>query len=228
MIHRAIGNRRPIVLSPGPAKIAEAQFYAGNANMWRITDDFWDTWPLLKDMFRRCELWRGKTAPGCYPDCDMLPVGKIGGCFGEKTERDSGFTKDEQITMMTLWCIFGAPLMIGAKLPGMDEFTLKLLTNSDVLHLLRNGRGARQLVRNEEEAVWTAYDAGNDCGYLAMFNLSDEERAIHCWTGVCADLGYRAYTGGPIREIWGAEGASFSGGGLACLVPAHGVRIFIY
>ena len=231
MIHRAIlKTGRPMVLSlsPGPAKIAEAQFYAENANMWRITDDFWDTWPLLKDMFRRCELWQGKTAPGCFPDCDMLPVGKIGGCFGEKAERDSGFTKDEQITMMTLWCIFGAPLMIGAKLPGMDEFTLKLLTNSDVLHLLRNGRGARQLVRNEEEAVWTAYDAGNDCGYLAMFNLSDEERAVSCWIGQAAAAGGKAYTGGPAVELWTGKETSFGSGCAAALVPAHGARLFRY
>ena len=62
LLHNAIMKcGRPIVLSlsPGPSKISEAAFYAANANMWRITDDFWDSWPLLKDMFRRCELWQG-------------------------------------------------------------------------------------------------------------------------------------------------------------------------
>ena len=111
LLHNAIMKcGRPIVLSlsPGPAKISEAAFYAANANMWRITDDFWDSWPLLKDMFRRCELWQGKNQPGCYPDCDMLPVGVIGGCFGKRIERKTALTVEEQRTMMSLWCIFGA------------------------------------------------------------------------------------------------------------------------
>ncbi|MBQ6364639.1 MAG: glycoside hydrolase family 27 protein [Oscillospiraceae bacterium] len=235
LLHNAIeACGRPIVLSlsPGPAKISEAAFYARNANMWRITDDFWDSWPLLKDMFRRCELWQGKAAPGAYPDCDMLPLGIIGGCFGERKERSTALTPDEQRTMMSLWSIFGAPLMIGAELTKLDSDTLSLLTNRELLELDQRGSRARQLVRTEEEAVWIAQIGGNDeegsRTYLALFNLEDEERAIHCWTGACADLGYRAYAGGPIREIWGRDTASFSGGGLACLVPAHGVRLFIY
>ena len=231
MIHKAIdkaGYPMVLSLSPGPAKITEAEFYAENANMWRITDDFWDSWPLLKDMFRRCELWQGKTKPGCYPDCDMLPVGKIGGCFGNRVERDTGFTKDEQITMMTLWCIFGAPLMIGAKMPGMDEFTLKLLTNTDVLHMLNHAKNARQLERTEEHAIWTAYDPENDHGYIAMFNFADEERAVNCWIFQAAMDGGKMYEGGPITELWSGEELTYRSGGMTTLVPAHGARLFRY
>ena len=103
MLHRAIEKcGRPIVLSlsPGPAKITEAEWYAENANMWRITDDFWDSWPLLKDMFRRCELWQGKKRPGCYPDCDMLPLGIIGGCFGDR--KDGGRAEDHDDALVHL------------------------------------------------------------------------------------------------------------------------------
>ena len=88
----------------------EAWFYETHANMWRITDDFWDNFKLLKDMFRRCEIWQEHVSEGCYPDCDMLPIGKLGKGFGH--ERNTNFTKDEQYTMMTLWCLFGSPLMI--------------------------------------------------------------------------------------------------------------------
>ena len=61
MLHHAINYcGRPMVLSlsPGPARIEQAWHYEKYANMWRITDDFWDTWPLLLDMFKRCELWQ--------------------------------------------------------------------------------------------------------------------------------------------------------------------------
>ena len=273
LIHNAIlacGREIVLSLSPGPAKISESSFYAENANMWRITDDFWDSWPLLKDMFRRCELWQGKARPGAYPDCDMLPIGTIGGCFGMRKERRSALTEDEQRTMMSLWCVFGAPLMVGAELTKMDPFTLSLLTNRDVLEMQRNSRDAVQLERSEEHAVWVARGAGSAAGaasgsagalsasagalgssagagsaagvlgaeenldvneapgYIALFNLADEERAVHCWVGAIAEHGYKAFDGGSMRELWTGAEAVFSGGGLACLVPAHGVRVFRY
>ena len=221
---------RPIVLSlsPGPAKISEAAHYAEYANMWRITDDFWDSWPLLKDMFRRCELWQGKVQPGCWPDCDMLPIGMIGGCFGDRIERQSALTREELKTMMSLWGVFGSPLMIGGELTRMDPFALSLLTNRDLLRMHKNGRYAQQLERTDDHAVWVSMDPEEGTGYIAMFNRAEEERAVHCWIGQAADRGLKAYNGGPIREIWSGESAAFQTGGLACLVPAHGVKVFCY
>ena len=231
LLHNAIEScGRPIVLSlsPGPARITEAAYYAENANMWRITDDFWDSWPLLKDMFRRCELWQKKTQPGCYPDCDMLPVGMIGGCFGNRVERQSAFTEEELRTMMSLWSIFGSPLMIGGELTKMDLFSLSLLTNRDLLRMHKNGRYAVQLARTDDHAVWMSQDPEEGIGYIAMFNLADEERAVHCQPGQVADLGLKPYNGGPIHEIWTDTQMSFNTGGLACLIPAHGARVFCY
>ncbi len=43
-----------------------------------------------------------------------MPLGFLGKGFGE--ERQTNFTKDEQVTMMTLWCIFRSPLMLGAEM----------------------------------------------------------------------------------------------------------------
>ena len=231
MLHKAIAKcGRPIVLSlsPGPAKITEAEFYAENAEMWRITDDFWDSWPLLKDMFRRCELWQGKRKPGCYPDCDMLPVGTIGGCFGERVERRTNLTEDEQRTMMSLWCIFGAPLMIGAELTKLDEFSKKLLTNPEILRMQREGCDARQLLRSEEEAVWISRNEKTGEEYLAIFNLSDEERGINWWVGRAQTYGYRGSGSGPMKELWTGNETSIITGALSCLVPAHGVRVYRY
>lgn len=112
---------RPIVLSlsPGPALIEKAWHYEKYANMWRITDDMWDNWDHVKHMFFRCELWQNHVREGCYPDCDMLPFGMIGKGFGD--ERASLLTREEQRTLMTLWCIFGSPLMLGAEMTKLDN-----------------------------------------------------------------------------------------------------------
>ncbi len=173
---------RPMVLSlsPGPAVIEKAWHLKKYANMWRITDDFWDEWSLVKAMFERCEVWETHVEKGCWPDCDMLPLGRLGKGFGN--EWKSRLTPDEQKTMITLWCLFRSPLMIGTDLPQLDDSTLSLLTNRDVLGLEKFCHGATQILRNESECVWATF--GNGCPAhvgsinVALFNLSDGEKDI--------------------------------------------------
>jgi hypothetical protein len=195
LIRRAIDQcGRPMVLSlsPGPALIEEAAHLAENGNMWRITDDFWDNWAMLKNMFHRCEIWQRHVRPGCWPDCDMLPLGKIGRGFG--TERRTRFTPDEQRTMMTLWCVFRSPLMMGGDMPQNDEWTLSLLTNDEALAVLRFGGSPRQLYRDDTCAVWANAVDGDAC--LALFNLSEETRTIRC---PLAAIGMEQ---AKVRDLW--------------------------
>ncbi len=165
------GRDMVLSLSPGPAIIEEAWYYEKYANMWRITDDFWDDWRLLKDMFRRCEIWQEHVSAGNYPDCDMLPLGYLGKGFGE--ERYTRFTYDEQKTMMTLWCLFGSPLMLGAEMTKLDRTTLKLLTNKKVLEMLHPETRPHQICREEDHAVWQAVNPHTGEHYVALFHLGD-------------------------------------------------------
>lgn len=179
MLAKAIEkNDRPMVLSlsPGPAKIDWAWHYETYANMWRITDDFWDNWRLLKDMFHRCEIWQKHVYEGCYPDCDMLPLGYLGKGFGE--ERMTRFTKDEQRTMMTMWCLFGSPLMLGCEMTKIDDWTLSLLTNKEVLAMLTPKCVPHQICLNDKKAIWTAHNEETGASYVALFNLGDEEAEV--------------------------------------------------
>ena len=176
MLHKAIeacGREIVLSLSPGPAIVEKADFYKENAEMWRITDDFWDTWPLLLNMFDRCRNWQDFVSDGSYPDCDMLPVGYVGKGFGD--ERTTRFTKDEQITMMTLWSIFRSPLMLGAEMTKLDEWTMKLLTNQNVLHLLEHSHGAKEIYRCDDTIAWESEDNSEKNSYLAVFNISENQ-----------------------------------------------------
>ncbi len=214
MLSRAIAKAgRPMVLSlsPGPAVVEQAWHYQKHANMWRITDDFWDDWRLLKAMFHRCELWQDHAAPGCWPDCDMLPLGRLGKGFGQ--ERSTRFTPDEQRTMMTLWCIFGSPLMTGAELTKLDDETLSLLTAREVLAMLPCK--ARQVLRDEEKAVWTASDPETGTRYAALFNLSDAPARVGAsWEEL-------SLPAAPGTELWTGEALPLREGGLSACLPPH-------
>lgn len=182
MVSRALHScKREMVLSlsPGPALLEKAELYKEVADMWRITDDFWDKWELLYAMFERAEKWCTHTGNGNWPDADMLPVGPLRQNY-DKSDW-THFTEDEQITMMTLWSIFRAPLIIGGEMTGFDEFTRKLLTNRGILDMHANARHSHQVFRKKidgiEHILWTAVcQAGGY--YLAVFNTGEEDSEI--------------------------------------------------
>lgn len=224
MIRHAIDNcGRDVVLSlsPGPAVISEAFHLSQNANMWRMTGDFWDQWDKLYDMFRRCEQWADHVKPGCWPDCDMLPIGKISkteGCHGER-DRYSNFTYDEQKTMMTLWSIFRSPLILGGELRENRPQELELITNCDIIDINQYSTDNRQLRRTAQEAIWTCLDK---CGnrVIAIFNISDFEREI---SADLAAYGFEdTYTG---TELWTKEVYNDICNNFTVSIPAHSVKI---
>ncbi|MCR5150243.1 MAG: glycoside hydrolase family 27 protein [Clostridiales bacterium] len=200
-IHKAIEKcGRPIVLSlsPGPAVVEEAFHLSQNANMWRITDDFWDEWRLLLDMFSRCRKWYTHVRLGCWPDCDMLPLGQIAlfdknpdGTRGRKTR----FTKPEQITMMTLWSIFRSPLIMGGDLNGNDDFTLSLLTNREIIEINQFSSGGHPVIDNDDFKLWACICSDGSTA-VAVFNVKDEpaEREI--------DLSLLGIVKAKARALW--------------------------
>ncbi|MFC5472125.1 glycoside hydrolase family 27 protein [Cohnella suwonensis] len=221
MIRKAIDScGRPIVLSlsPGPAPLDEAEFLVENANMWRLTDDFWDRWKLLYEMFERCEKWFPYAGPGHWPDCDMLPLGHIGirSLDGDRWTR---FTRDEQITMMTLWTIFRSPLMMGGELRDNDRWTLDLLTNEEVLQVHRNSRNNRPLYRDSRWTGWIADDIEGNI-YLAYFNLSQALLTFPInleWLGCSDHL--------KVRDLWRHEELGSLHDKVMIIIPPHGAAL---
>jgi hypothetical protein len=146
--------------------------------MWRTSNDFWDNWNALKNQFRILNTWAGLGVSGCYPDGDMLPLGKIGLRAERGAPRMTAFTKDEQNTLMSLFAIFRSPLMFGGDLPSNDEFTLSLITNKDVLEVNQKSAGGKQLFRENDLIAWTADDPETGDKYLALFNASDQQQVV--------------------------------------------------
>lgn len=227
---------RPIVLSlsPGPAVIEKAWHYEKYANMWRITDDFWDEWKLLKAMFERCEVWQNHTGNGSWPDCDMLPLNELGWGFGELDDpHNKGwhvrFNEEEIKTMFSLWCIFRSPLMIGTDLPKLDDRTLSLITNEEILALEKESYGAVQLMRNEKQCVWVSFGAGCPAKgrklYAALFNLSDEENEVSVLLRDIPSVEMRKTYA--VRDLWNKKDLfPLTGDAVySVILPAHGSSV---
>lgn len=186
MLRNAIdscGREIVLSLSPGPALRDKAEHLKANANMWRLTGDFWDLWEHLYAMFDKCEEWQGVRGVGSYPDCDMLPIGRISKLcsYHGAQNRMSNFTHDEHYTLMTLWGIFGSPLMIGGNMPENDDFTLSLLNNTEYMNMHRTVKNSRMLSRNEENGKgYIIWDGENENSrFVALFNTDEKPITIN-------------------------------------------------
>ncbi len=222
-IHKAIKNcGRPMVLSlsPGAAPIGSAKHLAENADMWRISPDYWDSWPALKNQFGLARAWAPYAKPGSWPDADMLPVGNLSIRSELKMNypRKTNFSHEEQYTMLTLWSMMRSPLMIGSNLQGLDEFTLALLTNKEVLEINQQSKNGREVFSNEETIIWSAESHDGISKYVAFFNLNDSmSKTINV---KLADIGINDLCS--VYDIWKKEDLPDAKNGLNVEVSPHG------
>lgn len=158
------GRHILLSLSPGATPVKMGEHVMNHANMWRITDDFWDRWGLLQGMFERLDVWTPFRGPGHFPDADMLPIGIV------EFKRPTNFTKNEQYTLMSLWAIGRSPLIFGGDMTKLDDFTKEMLTNPEMLKVNQHSINNRQVSREKNLIVWTADVPNSKDKYVALFN----------------------------------------------------------
>ena len=164
------------------------------ANMWRTTGDLLDSWGNMARIgFATAE--KGKYAgPGHWNDPDMLCIGKVG--FGNL--RPSKLTQNEQITQMTLWCMAAAPLLIGGDIMEMDQFTLDVLSNDEVIAVDQDplGKAASRVWQKGDLEVW-ARPLSDGTKAVALFNRSAYKQNV---TARWSDVGLSGRQ--PVRDLW--------------------------
>jgi alpha-galactosidase len=201
------GRRIVLSLSPGPTPLEKAGEVRQWAQMWRISDDFWDRWaPLpkhdpsesLRGHFLLEAEWAPHTTGGHWPDGDMLPLGHLGPRTPVGQPRPTNFTRDEQRTVMTLWSIARSPLIMGGNLTESDSWTTSLLTNPEVIAVDQHSSDAKAVLNESERAIWTAKSGEGGAVYVALFNLADTLQSIQY---PLQSLGLRG-TSYAVRDLW--------------------------
>ncbi|MDQ8201187.1 glycoside hydrolase family 27 protein [Pelagicoccus enzymogenes] len=189
---------KPILLSlsPGgsvdPAAIESFQM----AHMLRVTNDVWDTAKHIDECFEAWRKWTGKEADNFWIDMDMIPFGQLlmmspekemGAGSGEDAVRLAGhgyrrwqqFSRDQMFTFITLRALSASPLMVGGDLPTMDGFSLRLLTDPDMLACNQNGVMGKLVSDEEGIEVWKTPEEGKSgSGWIGVFNRTDRVKTV--------------------------------------------------
>jgi len=232
------GRSMVLSLSPGPTALENAAALAEYGQTWRISDDHWDLWSApqklndaefpfsLSEAFDRVEKWIKYAKPGSWPDEDMLPLGSLTPRPGWGAPRQSRLTRDEQRTEFTLWAFARSPLIVGANLTRLDDFTRSLLMNRDLINIDQHGvdnHPVKFLSKGFEHLrVWESKDgvSPNSDDFFALFNLDDKPTTL---TFTWDQLGHHGLS--DAHSLFGGEPVD-STGRVQVTIPAHGCAAY--
>ncbi len=208
------------------APLEHANLFGEVVNCFRTYGDLKDRWDgkgihkSIRDEWKAHRHWLENGflgAPGHFPDPDMLVVGEVN--TKSKNPIPSRLTADEQYSHISLWSLWAAPLLIGCPIERMDEFTVKLLTNSEVLDINQDAKGVSgksiYYDENLEIVVKELFDGSKAVG---LFNLKDEEQTI---TLNWKDIGVEGVKN--VRDLWRQENIGNYKDSFSAVVQSHGV-----
>jgi len=219
-------TKRYIVFSlSNTADSEQGADWASLANCWRTTGDMHDSWKSMSAIGFSQNAWVPFCGPGHWPDPDMLVVGQVG--WG--TPHPSGLNPDEQYTHISLWCLLSAPLLLGCDMEKLDDFTLNLLCNDEVLALNQDplGKQATCVLRIGNNGDVHVYekeleDGGRAIGFFNLGRLPEK-------------LDFKDFAGlglagsQHVRDLWrqtDLADVAAAGGILPLTIPAHGVMLY--
>jgi alpha-galactosidase len=224
----ASGRSMVLSLSPGESLVSSASHLAGWANMWRMSDDFWDRWENLEHTFTLAARWEKFGGSAHWPDADMLPLGHLGPhCPVGGVDRETRFTENEQVLMMTLWAVLPSPYMLGANLvqSADDTFLMALLRNEEVLAVHQDALGAkaRAVPRDASQAIWQR-QLVNGSVAVGLFNRTSLDQTLSVSLG---ELGIAERS--RVRDAWLRSDLPTvdPGGSLRVRVPGHAGALLV-
>ena len=191
-------------------------------NLWRVTGDITDTWPSMSSIAFQQTGHEAFAGPGHWNDTDMLVVGRLG--WGRTDNpRPTSLTPNEQLTHISLWALQAAPMLIGADMANIDQWTVDLLGNREVLAINQDplGKAARRVWADSWTQVW-ARPLADGTVAVGLFNRAPEAAPV---TVKFADIGVTDRLP-PIRFPWTHQdlgGYAGSGREYTTTVPRHGV-----
>ena len=185
-------------------------------NSWRTTGDITDTWSSMSSIGFSQAGHEKFAGPGHFNDPDMLVVGLVG--WGPNLH-PTHLTPNEQYTHITLWCLLTSPLLIGCDMTQMDDFTMNLLTNDEVLEVNQDqlGRQAGQIAQDGRIEVW-AKDMEDGSKAVGLFNRSEFEAPVKAMWQALGIKGKQQ-----VRDLWRQKDLGEFTNQFEAKVPRHGV-----
>ena len=162
------------------------------------------------------------SGPGGWNDPDYILVGTVGDARNiAKPARLTSLTHDEQYSYMSMWSLMAAPLIFSGDMTKLDEFTLNVLCNSEVIDIDQDSLGKQGVIVRKTENEFILKKPLDD-GSLAvgLFNLTTAPRSVSIdW----ADLGLTEKQ--TVRDVWRQRDLGSFADSFSATVLGHSVML---
>lgn len=201
---------------------------ASGAHMFRSGSDILDNWESIKNIALAQIGKECYSGTYCYNDMDMLVAGMYGRGDNSAVAL-GGCTDTEYRSHFSFWAMMNSPLMIGCDIRSMNEETVRILTNRDLIAINQDeeARGAyciRQWNNPEKVMAFVKLLSNGDFG-IGMFNFSDtaSEMSLQFW-----DIGLSAAAGKGLSlyDCWEHREEGLFRERYVCTIEPHGCRVF--
>jgi alpha-galactosidase len=204
----SLSNSTPFTNAPALSKLA---------NCWRTTGDIRDTWDSMNRKGFGEDKWTPFAGLGHWNDPDMLVVGYVG--WGQP--HPTHLTPNEQYIHITLWSLLSAPLLLGCDLEKLDDFTLNLLTNDEVLAVNQDALGKQALcVVKEGDLRVYAKELEDGSQAVGLFNLGEAAATVSVKWSDLKLSGNRS-----VRDLWRQKDLGKCSDEFHLSVAPHGTEL---
>lgn len=211
--------------------IDEAEALTQIGNMARTTGDLIDVWDKVqlgpdrpswamgvRDVWLKHQKYEKYNKPGHWNMPCPLRVGLLGG-WDNKPLKPTRLTPDEQYSHISLWCLWSAPLIIGAPIDKLDEFTLSLLANDEVLEVNQDPLGQQAKELETEQGAILVKDMEDGSKAVGLFN-PEEDKPVKVEVN-WKDIGVEGKQ--IVRDLWRHRDIGTYSEKFSAIVPSHGV-----
>ena len=222
---------RDIVLElSNSVPLDKAAEHTSLAHLSRTTGDLVDFWDRsgmppeirgwaegVREVWLEHDVWAPFQRPGHWNHACNIRVGLLGG-WRDKPLTPTHLTPDEQYTHISLWCLWGSPMIIGTPIERLDPFTLSLLSNDEVLEINQDPLGiqGRRTKAGGGEAVVKPLEDGSKA--VGLFNPGSHPAKVSIdWS----TLGIRGKQ--QVRDLWRQKDLGIHSEKFTAEVRPHGV-----
>ncbi len=158
--------------------------------------------------------------PGRWNDPDYILIGWVGSAFGKGVGKETKLTGNEQYSYMSMWSLMAAPLFFSGDMAKLDEFTLNVLCNAEVIDVNQDPLGKQaKPITMDEETLLLAKPLEDGSIAVGLFNLLEQSREM---TVTWEQLGIQGKQ--RVRDVWRQQDQGDSEGSYSAEVPRHGVK----
>ncbi|XP_059455390.1 alpha-galactosidase isoform X1 [Corylus avellana] len=190
-----------------------ATWAASVGNSWRTTGDIEDNWNSMTSRADQNDKWASYAKPGGWNDPDMLEVG------------NGGMTTEEYRAHFSIWALAKAPLLIGCDIRALQNVTLELLSNKEVIAVNQDKLGVqgKKVKKDGDLEVWAGPLSKKKVATI-LWNRGPSKATV---TAHWSDIGLNPATLVTARDLWAHSTKSSVKGQLSANLESHACKMYV-